>query len=873
MDRLKYSLRNKLLVFFLLVAVVPLTIATVLAVRNSRSTIESEVGAAQAQIASQVARWLDRVVYGSALDLQSAAAGGEIAAAAIGMGDSATTRAVLAGMQRRSDLIAAVRLYDADGLIVAANSDEAFIGGDRGATAIREFVSDTDSTQVYVGPVERSSDGQAILRMATAVRTPSGDMLGILVSELDWELVSDQALGQVEDEFHRDGLSSARGYLLDSAGTVVASTDGADILVKKATSAELLDALRSRESGSVSTEFLGDQALVAYAPVRSDESANGYEGLLRGQGTLILSESASEAFRSADSLRNILILVSLIVAAVVGVAAWILAAQVANPIGDAAELAESLAVGDTAHDIRQYDAQDERGRLNAALRKLLSYMRDMTHASEKIAAGDMRITLTPKGDRDELSRAFLTVARVNSELIDTVGGITRDAMAGKLTARGDATRFEGSYREVVEGVNRTLDAVMQPIDEAAQVLDKLAARDLTVRVVGNYEGDHAKIKDALNAAIENLDVALAEVWSTSEQVAAASSQIGTGSHVLADGANSQASTLQEVSSSLQELTTRTRQNAGNAQTARSLGDEARVSAETGAAGMERLQDAMARIKQSSDATAKIVKTIDEIAFQTNLLALNAAVEAARAGEAGRGFAVVAEEVRALALRSAEAAKNTAALIEEAVQNAEGGVEINGEVLRQLTDINTRISRVGEVMGEIASASEEQSSGVEQITSAVEQMNGVTQQVAANSQESAATAQQLAAQADALRQTLAAFALSASSEGGARSGESEPRRSARTSSRQDDQKSERAGRGRGGRGGRRNGARSHAAGSRDGNGRASVAPATRQQNGKGRMNGNGNGNGHRSAGQGIQLLDPASVIPFDEDEDAEVLGEF
>jgi hypothetical protein len=158
---------------------------------------------------------------------------------------------------------------------------------------------------------------------------------------------------------------------------------------------------------------------------------------------------------------------------------------------------------------------------------------------------------------------------------------------------------------------------------------------------------------------------------------------------------------------------------------------------------------------------KIVKTIDEIAFQTNLLALNAAVEAARAGEGGRGFAVVAEEVRSLALRSAEAAKNTAALIEEAVQNAEGGVAINAEVLRQLGDINTRISRVREVMGEIAGASEEQSTGVEQINVAVEQMNAVTQNVAANSEETARSAQELARQAGMMQEMVGQFRLGSS----------------------------------------------------------------------------------------------------------------
>jgi methyl-accepting chemotaxis protein len=197
----------------------------------------------------------------------------------------------------------------------------------------------------------------------------------------------------------------------------------------------------------------------------------------------------------------------------------------------------------------------------------------------------------------------------------------------------------------------------------------------------------------------------------------------------------------------------TQKNAQTAQQASTLSAETKVVADRGNQAMRKMSTAIGDIQKSATDTAKIIKTIDEIAFQTNLLALNAAVEAARAGEAGKGFAVVAEEVRNLAMRSAEAARNTASLIEESVTNARNGVAISAEVARTLEEITGAATKVNGLIAEISSASQEQSQGITQVNTAVGQMDQVTQSNAAGAEESASASEELASQAGALQQMV------------------------------------------------------------------------------------------------------------------------
>lgn len=274
----------------------------------------------------------------------------------------------------------------------------------------------------------------------------------------------------------------------------------------------------------------------------------------------------------------------------------------------------------------------------------------------------------------------------------------------------------------------------------------------------------------IRGAVRNMQSVIASLRDGSNQVAAAANQVSQSSQMIAEGATEQASSLEETSASLEQMASMTSQNSDNAKQANAMAHTASDAANRGKKAINALTDAISAIKASSDKTAGVVKTIDEIAFQTNLLALNAAVEAARAGDAGKGFAVVAEEVRNLAQRSAAEVKSTSALIEQAQLNANKGVEVSSEVTAILGQITDAVERVTTLIGEVAAASNEQAQGVSQVNAAVSQMDQVVQANAANSEEAASSSEQLSAQARELNdmvQSLITIVEGRSGSGGER----------------------------------------------------------------------------------------------------------
>jgi methyl-accepting chemotaxis protein len=301
-------------------------------------------------------------------------------------------------------------------------------------------------------------------------------------------------------------------------------------------------------------------------------------------------------------------------------------------------------------------------------------------------------------------------------------------------------------------------AITRPLNEAVRIAESVAAGDLTQRIDVHSQDETGKLMQAMQAMQDSLVNIVGQVRTGTETISVASREIASGNADLSSRTESQASSLEETASSMEELTSTVKQNAENARQANQLVGSTADVAVRGGRVVGQVVDTMASIKDSSRKIADIIGVIDGIAFQTNILALNAAVEAARAGEQGRGFAVVASEVRNLAQRSAGAAKEIKALIEDSVGKVDAGGKLVDEAGKTMDEIVTSVKRVTDIMSEIAAASQEQSSGIEQVNQAVGQMDEVTQQNSALVEQAAAAAESLQDQATQLAQAVSVFKL-------------------------------------------------------------------------------------------------------------------
>lgn len=331
-----------------------------------------------------------------------------------------------------------------------------------------------------------------------------------------------------------------------------------------------------------------------------------------------------------------------------------------------------------------------------------------------------------QGEFGQIGQSLQTCTDAINQLVNDANKLAQAAVAGELEVTADSEQHNGEFANVVIGMNNTLQAVAEPIAECKTVMSALAKGNLTLNVVGDYQGEFAVLKESVNTSVQTLANMVAQIDQAANTIGQSSNQISHGIDDLSNRSESQASSLEETAASIEELTSTVNQNSDSTQHVSELAASASEKATHGGKLIDSSITAMREIGASSSKISQIINVINDIAFQTNLLALNAAVEAARAGEKGKGFAVVASEVRNLAQRSSDASKDITLLINDSVQKVDEGTRLVNESGDALAEIVLSVQDVAKVIKEIAAATIEQTSGINQVNQAIIQMDEMTQ---------------------------------------------------------------------------------------------------------------------------------------------------
>ena len=413
------------------------------------------------------------------------------------------------------------------------------------------------------------------------------------------------------------------------------------------------------------------------------------------------------------------------------------------PIGEGNRILTQISGGDLRQKV-EIPCKGDHDKMKQSVNGVHSWLSELIVYVTQIANGDMTAEMG-KASKDDQIHEWLVLLKRNIQALATdVNMLSVAAVEGDLQKRADATKHQGDYRKIIEGLNSTLDGIILPVNEVVAVLTEMEKGDLTKTVKGHYKGQLEDFKDTVNNTIAKIAEIIGEVNNAATNIASASEEVSATAQSMSQATSEQAASVEQTSSAVEEMSASISQNTENAKVTDGMATQASGDAIQGGDAVRKTVSAMKSI-------AGKIGIIDDIAYQTNLLALNAAIEAARAGEHGKGFAVVAAEVRNLAERSQVAAKEIGELAESSVEMAENAGKL-------LDTIVPSIKKTADLVQEITAASEEQSSGVGQINTAMNQLNQITQQNASSSEELAATSEEMSGQAMQLQELMAFFTV-------------------------------------------------------------------------------------------------------------------